>query len=434
MGDPAVGSNRTTSQIFGSAVGADYRVSPDTLAGIALAGGGTNFRVDNGGTGRSDLFQAGAFVRQNFGPAYLSGALAYGWQDVTTNRAVTIAGIDMLRARFNANALSARGEAGYRFVVPVLGGFGLTPYAAGQFTNILATFLHRAGCLAGSNQFALAYGAKSVTDSRSELGFHTDKSYVLTGAILTLRGREAWVHDYNRDRAIGAAFTDTAGRVFRRERRGAAARRLAVVDLGRTELHERLVACCCVRRSEVGAARAQLRGQGHLALSVVIETSTSCVADGPVTARPESKFGTSALRGRSRTGHLARERDPDDIGKQARTVLPDHGRPPRHEAAARRLRHPGNGVDPDPVIASSRLPHHPPGPSRSSWTSMRRVTSPTAEAAIRFHGSTGHARPKTPERSVLPMTWLSGMEKLTLILIIIGVALILTTCLSVVFG
>ena len=52
----------------------------------------------------------------HIGAAYLSGALAYGWQDITTDRTVTIAGIDQLRAQFNANAWSGRVEGGYRFV------------------------------------------------------------------------------------------------------------------------------------------------------------------------------------------------------------------------------------------------------------------------------------------------------------------------------
>ena len=51
--------------------------SPFTLAAFALAGGGTNFSVANGGTGRSDLFQAGAFVRHTVGAAYVTGVLAY---------------------------------------------------------------------------------------------------------------------------------------------------------------------------------------------------------------------------------------------------------------------------------------------------------------------------------------------------------------------
>ena len=72
---PALGSNGATSRLFGTAAGADYWFSAHTLAGFALVGGGTNFSVVNGGTGRSDLFQAGAFVRHHNGPASLSGAL-----------------------------------------------------------------------------------------------------------------------------------------------------------------------------------------------------------------------------------------------------------------------------------------------------------------------------------------------------------------------
>ena len=60
---PALGSNGTTSRLFGTAAGADYRFSAHTLAGFALAGGGATFSVVNSGTGRLDLFQAGAFAR-----------------------------------------------------------------------------------------------------------------------------------------------------------------------------------------------------------------------------------------------------------------------------------------------------------------------------------------------------------------------------------
>ena len=71
-GNVATGSNNTTSRVFGVAAGADYRFSPNTIAGFALAGGGTNFSVTGGGSGRSDLFQAGAFVKHSIGRAYIS--------------------------------------------------------------------------------------------------------------------------------------------------------------------------------------------------------------------------------------------------------------------------------------------------------------------------------------------------------------------------
>jgi autotransporter-associated beta strand protein len=209
-GNTALGSNTATSSVYGTAVGADYRISPFTIAGFALAGGGTNFSVANSGTGRSDLFQAGAFIRHTVGPAYISAALAYGWQDITTDRTVTIAGVDQLRAEFNANAFSGRVAGGYRFVTPWM---GVTPYAAGQFTTfVLPAYAEQA--LSGANTFALAYGTKSVTDTRIELGIRTDKSYAMQDAILTLRGRLAWAHDYDPDRSIAATFQTLPGASF----------------------------------------------------------------------------------------------------------------------------------------------------------------------------------------------------------------------------
>jgi uncharacterized protein with beta-barrel porin domain len=211
-GNTTLGSNNTRSSIGGVAVGADYRFSPNTLAGFALAGGGTNFSVNGLGTGRSDLFQAGAFVRHTVGPAYLAAALAYGWQDITTDRTVTIAGTDLLRARFNANAFSGRVEGGYRFVTPWMA-MGITPYAAGQFTTFeLPSYAEQV--VAGTNTFALTYGAKDVTASRSELGLRSDKSYAVQNGIFTLRGRAAWAHNFNTDRNIGATFQTLPGASF----------------------------------------------------------------------------------------------------------------------------------------------------------------------------------------------------------------------------
>jgi uncharacterized protein with beta-barrel porin domain len=212
-GNATLGSNSTTSSVAGTVVGADYRISPNTIAGFALAGGGTSFSVVGSGSGHSDLFQAGAFIRHTVGPAYISAALAYGWQDITTNRTVSVVGIDQLRAEFNANAFSGRLEGGYRFVSPWVGGIGITPYAAAMFTTFdLPRYAEQA--TVGSNGFALAYNAKDVTDTRSELGIRTDKSWTMQGAILTLRGRFAWAHDFDPDRSIAATFQTLPGASF----------------------------------------------------------------------------------------------------------------------------------------------------------------------------------------------------------------------------
>ncbi|WP_275199518.1 autotransporter domain-containing protein [Bradyrhizobium sp. CSA207] len=209
-GNAALGSNNATSSVYGTAVGLDYRFSPSTIAGFALAGGGTGFSVNGLGWGRSDLFQAGAFVRHAAGPAYVTAALAYGWQDVTTNRVVTAAGVDQLRAQFNANALSGRIEGGYRHATQWI---GLTPYAALQAT-MFSLPGYSEFAVVGSNVFALNYAAKSVTNTRTELGLRADKSFAAAGGVVTLRGRAAWAHDFNPDRSVNAVFQTLPGSAF----------------------------------------------------------------------------------------------------------------------------------------------------------------------------------------------------------------------------
>ncbi|WP_398476711.1 autotransporter domain-containing protein [Tardiphaga sp.] len=232
-GDAALGSGRTTSSIGGGAVGADYWFSPETVAGFALAGGGTSFSVAGGGSGRSDLFQAGAFVRHSIAASYITATAAYGWQDISTDRLVTTAGTDRLRANFNANAWSGRIEGGHRWRVPELGGIGLTPYAALQATAFdLPSYAETS--INGAGGFALTYAAKTATAARTELGLRSDKSWAMAEGLLTLRGRTAWAHDYNADRSVTATFQSLPGASF--VVNGAAAARNAALTSASAEM------------------------------------------------------------------------------------------------------------------------------------------------------------------------------------------------------
>lgn len=213
-GNAAAGSSSTISRIYGTAAGADYRLSPDTLVGFALGGAGFNFSVANAlGSGRADVFQAGLYARHNFGPAYVSAALAYGWQDVTTDRTLTVSGTDKLTANFKASTSAGRLETGWRFAPVPTSNFGVTPYAAVQ-----ATTFHLPGygetALVGSNQFALSYTAQDTTNVRAELGVRTDQRFLVDDGVLTLRGRLAWAHDTNTERFVNAAFQTLPGAAF----------------------------------------------------------------------------------------------------------------------------------------------------------------------------------------------------------------------------
>jgi autotransporter-associated beta strand protein len=214
-GSTTSGSHSTSTRVYGTSVGANYRLSPDTLLGFAAGAAGTNFTVDSAlGGGRADVFQMGAYARHTMGAAYLAGALAYAWQDVTTDRTVTVSGTDKLHAQLKANALSARLEGGWRYgLLPV----AVTPYAALQSTAFyLPSYAETA--TSGSNQFALSYGSKTVTATRSELGARFDKTLPLAmpfnDAVVTLRGRAAWAHDWNTDRSAIATFQSLPGATF----------------------------------------------------------------------------------------------------------------------------------------------------------------------------------------------------------------------------
>lgn len=210
-GNAAVGSQDLTARVWGGAAGADYRISLDTLGGFSLGGGGLNYSLANAmGAGSADLFQAGVYGRHNFGPAYIAAALAYGWHDVTTNRTVALPGADQLQGRFKADTFSARFEGGYRVTTPLI---GITPYAAAQVTNFNLPNYSEVS-LNGGGLFALNYASQSVTDTRSEFGLRTDKSYAMQNGVLTVRGRAAWAHDFNPSRAVTALFQTLPGAGF----------------------------------------------------------------------------------------------------------------------------------------------------------------------------------------------------------------------------
>jgi uncharacterized protein YhjY with autotransporter beta-barrel domain len=174
-----------------------------------IAGGGTRFDLASGlGAGKSDLFQAAVYGRRQFGAAYLTAALAYGWQHMTTERTVTIAGTDRLKATFDAHTFAGRVEGGWR---AGLGRIGVTPYAALQVTSVrLPAYSEQA--VSGSGAFALSYSGDTDTQTRSELGVRLDEAVAMDDDwMLRLRGRAAWAHDYSSESRVDAVFQTLPG-------------------------------------------------------------------------------------------------------------------------------------------------------------------------------------------------------------------------------
>jgi autotransporter-associated beta strand protein len=209
-GDPAViGSTNFTAQTYGFAAGMDRHISPDLVAGFALAGGGTHWNLAQAmGGGRSDAFQVGAYATKYFGPAYVAADIAFANHWMTTSR-TAFAG-DQLTANFNAQSYGGRIEAGYRYALPAT--WSVTPYGALQVQNFHTPQYSEADLTGGG--FGLTYAAMSAYDTRGELGARFDEPTTLYGMPLTLRARLAWAHDWVNGPALQAVFETLPGANF----------------------------------------------------------------------------------------------------------------------------------------------------------------------------------------------------------------------------
>jgi len=208
-GDLAViGSHDLSARAVGFAAGLDYHLTPDTVVGLAFAGGGTNWSLSQGlGGGKSDAFQAGVYGATRSGPAYLAAAFAFANHWMSTDRNAVG---DHLSADFNAQTYGGRLEGGYRFGLPY---GGITPYAAIQGQSFHTPSYTETDGIA--NGFALAFGSRDATDTRSELGTRFDRVLaVYTNAVLALRGRIAWAHDWVSDPTLTPAFQALPGASF----------------------------------------------------------------------------------------------------------------------------------------------------------------------------------------------------------------------------
>ncbi|MGL4286759.1 MAG: autotransporter outer membrane beta-barrel domain-containing protein [Phreatobacter sp.] len=209
-GDAAAGAARTSGGLFGIAAGADKRLTPNTVVGFALAGGGTNYGLGSGrGSGAGDLFQAGLYGSTKFGDGYVSAAIAYGWNSFDVTRNVTIGATQAYNSRFTGQTYGGRVETGWRFQAAA---FGWTPYAALEAIGYSSPRYGETS--QGAAPFALTYAAKSSTALRTELGVRLDgRTRLETGELLTY-GRLAWAYQARADRTVEAQFETLANSSF----------------------------------------------------------------------------------------------------------------------------------------------------------------------------------------------------------------------------
>lgn len=206
-GDALIGSHDRSATTFGFSAGFDQRVTAASTLGVAFGAGHTDFGLADGlGGGDTTTLQAALYSRTNFGAAYVSTALAYAYNNVSTDRFVSV-GSAHYAANFAANDIAGRVEVGY-------GLEAIAPYAAVQL-GALFTPAYDETTVSGAPTFALHYDASTTTRARTELGARFSRIIAIhDGDTLTLRARAAWAHDYGSEPSSVAGFQELPGPTF----------------------------------------------------------------------------------------------------------------------------------------------------------------------------------------------------------------------------
>lgn len=207
-GDTVTGSSAIDALVGGGLAGVDYRPVPGLVLGAAAGGALTNYGLGSG-SGNSNVAQLGVYGALRIDHAYLSGAFAYGWHAVDTNRTVSIAGADRITAAFDAYSLNGRVEMGLRQGWREI---GFTPFIAAQMQQFHAPAYQEQASGAGA-PFAVAYQQNTTNAIRSELGMWFDaQPKSSSGLPVNLRARVAWAHNFgDAPTATGAFATIPSG-------------------------------------------------------------------------------------------------------------------------------------------------------------------------------------------------------------------------------
>lgn len=210
-GDFRIGSAKQDVDDAHIAVGADFRLLPDSVAGVAVSGGKARSSL-SGGLGKieTDVFQAGLYGSTKLGPLNLSAAGGYTRLDNDGTRSVPVLG-NTLTSSYVSTAWSGRLQASA--TVLNWNGLNLSPLAALQAVHVRSpAFFERASL--GGNAGALSVAGRNDMTSRSELGLQVDAQTLLGGFAVAGYVRASWAHYFQRDADVMATLTALPGASF----------------------------------------------------------------------------------------------------------------------------------------------------------------------------------------------------------------------------
>lgn len=210
-GDAAIGSAQRAIDDTHLATGIDMRLTPDTIAGLAIAGGKARALLP-GSVGKvdADVFQAGIYGTMQLGPVKLGAAGGYASLDNDISRGIPALG-STLSSSYATTAWSGRLQASAAALT--WNGLSLSPLAALQATHIRNPATVEANWT-GASAGALALSRRSETAARSEFGLQLDTDGLFGGVLATGYVRAAWAYHLQREGDLTASLAGLPSAAF----------------------------------------------------------------------------------------------------------------------------------------------------------------------------------------------------------------------------
>jgi uncharacterized protein with beta-barrel porin domain len=195
-----------TASIYGTMIGYDLPLGPDTRAGLAL---GVGRGTINGNTYSADTtfnaYNAMAYIGHEIGPWYVNGAVSAGLADYSESRSIAFPGLDRrATGDYSGQNYAVYASTGYHFFT---GGMVLTPLASIQYTHVNLDGYTEGG----GGDIALKVNSQSYDFVESGLGAKVARPFPYRSTTVVPELHFKWLHELSNPLLRNTAAFNVAG-------------------------------------------------------------------------------------------------------------------------------------------------------------------------------------------------------------------------------
>jgi uncharacterized protein with beta-barrel porin domain len=210
QGEADTGSASQSVRSAGGVLGFDWQAAPGLRVGVAVGGSESTFSAASLATsGRMTAGHIGVYGMKTWGAYYVAASLSYARFDNSTTRTITgIGPTETVSGRFDSDLLGGRVELGWK---QAYGRVNVTPFVA-----VEPSVVWQHGFTESSTGvFGLSVASQTITSLPTFVGVQVDGRYrTPDGAVLAPYARLSWVHEFEPDRRVSAAFVTLPGASF----------------------------------------------------------------------------------------------------------------------------------------------------------------------------------------------------------------------------